>query len=328
MESDLREAREKAVEAEMLQEEVALFKLELETAAESAESAAGGAGAAEVDPEVIAKFENKITSLTEELLKLKEAELKTEKLERTISELESENIHFKVTIKDQEAMEREAESLRQQVAELQAVQMSNPYEGEMRAMEEEMNKLRKQKEEDDRELFELRLKSKMQEEQLKKAAVRSSSSGVEGTSPTAADPALQGKLQQLQEALMKEKMEKVTVTKQLIDLKTSMTRERSASSSAAQGREIQQLRTVLAREQAEKQRYIEMMQQQGLMAASQSSGEMSKNKTAALEAVLNRVLNSKPIEFSDVAKFNDLFKSDAGCGSHPLSLSLFSFLLC
>lgn len=36
MESDLREAREKALEAEMLQEEVALLKLELETAAETA----------------------------------------------------------------------------------------------------------------------------------------------------------------------------------------------------------------------------------------------------------------------------------------------------
>ena len=78
METDLREAREKAVEAEMLQEEVALLKLELETAAES--------GATSSAPEVdISKFETKIASLTEELLKLKEAEIKTEKLEKQIS---------------------------------------------------------------------------------------------------------------------------------------------------------------------------------------------------------------------------------------------------
>lgn len=111
-----------------------------------------------------------------------------------------------------------------------------------------------------KELFDYRLKCKMQEEQLKKLSVaRSSSSGdVSGTSPTA-DPALQAKLTQLQEALMKEKvpshlshtftclslcqMEKVSVTKQLIDLKTSMSRSRSGSdsTSVAQGREIQVL---------------------------------------------------------------------------------------
>ena len=78
MESSLREAREKAVEAEMLQEEVALLKLELETAAES-----GGSGGS--TPEVdMSKFESKIASLTEELLKLKEAEIKTQTLEKTI----------------------------------------------------------------------------------------------------------------------------------------------------------------------------------------------------------------------------------------------------
>ena len=51
----------------------------------------------------------------------------------------------------------------------------------------------------------------MQEEQLKKAtaaASRSSATGAEpGTSPSgSADPALQAKLQQLQEMLMKEKV--------------------------------------------------------------------------------------------------------------------------
>lgn len=80
MESDLREAREKAVEAEMLQEEVALLKLELETTAETAAGAAESS-APDVD---ISQFEAKIASLTEELLKLKEAETKTEKLERQI----------------------------------------------------------------------------------------------------------------------------------------------------------------------------------------------------------------------------------------------------
>lgn len=110
---------------------------------------------------------------------------------------------------------------------------------------------------------------------------------------------------------MKEKMEKVSVTKQLIDLKTNMTRARSDSGSAAQSREIQQLRAAIAKEQADKQRYIEMLQQQGLIAPAGDSA-LKTNKLQALEAVLARVLNSKPVEFSDVAKFNDLFKSDAG----------------
>ena len=59
-------------------------------------------------------------------------------------------IHLRVSAKDNEALEGEVENLRQLVAELQAAQLVNPYEGEMRAMEEEMNKLRKQKEDDDR----------------------------------------------------------------------------------------------------------------------------------------------------------------------------------
>ena len=81
-------------------------------------------------------------------------------------------------------------------------------------------------------------------------------------------------------------MEKVSVTKQLIDLKTNMTRARSDSSSAAQTREIQQLRAVIAREQQDKQRYIEMLQQQGLIGAASDSAA-KQNKMAALEVRRN-----------------------------------------
>lgn len=81
---------------------------------------------------------------------------------------------------------------------------------------------------------------------------------------------------------------------------------------------------MLAREQQDKQRYIEMLQQQGLI-SSGSESAAKQNKTQALEAVLARVLNSKSVEFSDVAKFNDLFKSDSGYVHSPIVIIYLSF---